>query len=73
LEALCKRLHGDFIEKQIGQTRTVLFESSDKNGFMYGFTENYIKIKAPYDARLVNRMVSMRINKENICHEGEEA
>ena len=73
LEKLCKRLHGDFIEKQIGQIRTVLFESSDKNGFMYGFTENYIKIKAPYDARLVNRMVSLRINKENICHEGEEA
>ena len=38
--------------KHIGQTRKVLFEANKKNGMMEGYTDNYIKIIAPYKARM---------------------
>ncbi|MFA7272848.1 MAG: tRNA (N(6)-L-threonylcarbamoyladenosine(37)-C(2))-methylthiotransferase MtaB [Crocinitomicaceae bacterium] len=43
-----------FYETQVGTKRTVLLESDEENGMMFGFTENYIKVKLPYDANLVN-------------------
>ena len=33
---------------------TVLFEGENKEGYIYGFTENYVKVKYPYDPQLVN-------------------
>lgn len=46
-----------FTEKHIGQTRTVLFESVNKNGMMEGYTDNYIKITAPYRKEWENEML----------------
>lgn len=43
-----------FYEQNIGTFRTVLFEHEEDNGIMYGFTENYIKVKMAYDAQMVN-------------------
>lgn len=43
-----------FYEQNIGSKRTVLFEQEEDNGVMYGFTENYVKVKMPYDANSVN-------------------
>ncbi|MDF2438502.1 MAG: mtaB [Bacteroidota bacterium] len=45
-----------FYEKHLGETRTVLFEGDNKEGFMHGFTDNYIKVKTPFDASLVNQL-----------------
>jgi threonylcarbamoyladenosine tRNA methylthiotransferase MtaB len=33
--------------KAAGSNRTVLFESENKEGYIHGFTENYVKVKAP--------------------------
>ena len=44
----------NFYEAHRGQWATVLFEHTRKEGKMYGFTENYIKVEIPYDERLVN-------------------
>ena len=41
-----------FYEQNLGQTCKVLFEADNKNGFMHGFTPNYIKVKTPYDAKI---------------------
>ena len=46
-----------FTEKHIGQTRTVLFESVNKNGMMEGYTDNYIKITTPYKKEWENEVV----------------
>ncbi|MEP6713007.1 MAG: tRNA (N(6)-L-threonylcarbamoyladenosine(37)-C(2))-methylthiotransferase MtaB [Ferruginibacter sp.] len=46
-----------FTEKQIGQTRKVLFETVNKNGMMEGYTDNYIKITAPHKKEWVNEIV----------------
>lgn len=43
-----------FYESNTGTERTVLFEHEEDNGVMYGFTENYVKVKMPYDESLVN-------------------
>ena len=43
-----------FYEQNIGKTGTVLFENENNNGWMFGFTENYIKVKIPFDDNLTN-------------------
>src|ERR1700741_344988 len=39
-----------FYEQHIGKQHKVLFEQENKDGFMFGFTENYLKVKYPFDA-----------------------
>ena len=43
-----------FYEKQKGKDLSVIFEHENKNGFMYGFTSNYVKVKLPFDLALCN-------------------
>ncbi len=43
-----------FYETNIGKSATVLFENEDNNGVMYGFTENYVKVKVPFNQELCN-------------------
>ncbi|RYF87419.1 MAG: tRNA (N(6)-L-threonylcarbamoyladenosine(37)-C(2))-methylthiotransferase MtaB, partial [Chitinophagaceae bacterium] len=50
-----------FTEKHIGQTRKTLFESSNKNGMMEGYTDNYIKITAPHKAEWANQVVDWTV------------
>jgi threonylcarbamoyladenosine tRNA methylthiotransferase MtaB len=44
-----------------GQTRKVLFERSKTRGMMEGYTDNYIKVTAPYRADWANRIVDWRL------------
>ena len=44
-----------------GQTRKVLFEAAEKKQMMEGYTDNYIRVTAPYDPSLVNKVVDWRI------------
>ncbi|MBC7938019.1 MAG: tRNA (N(6)-L-threonylcarbamoyladenosine(37)-C(2))-methylthiotransferase MtaB [Rhizobacter sp.] len=46
-----------FTQKHIGQSRKTLFESTNKNGMMEGYTDNYIKITAPYKKEWENQVV----------------
>ncbi len=50
-----------FTEQHIGQTRKVLFESVNKNGMMEGYSDNYIKITAPYKKEWDNEVVEWTI------------
>ncbi len=52
----------NFYEKNIGSTRTVLFEQENKDGFINGFTDNYVKVKLPFDASLINQLNEVSIN-----------
>lgn len=56
LRGLSVKKRRAFYESQLGTMRTVLFEHENKEGYMYGFTENYVKIKAPYNPELVNTL-----------------
>lgn len=57
-----------FYEQNIGTFRTVLFEHEEDNGIMYGFTENYVKVKMAYDAQMVNTF--QRIELTEIDRDG---
>lgn len=48
-----------FYETQRGKELTVIFEHENKNGFMYGFTQNYVKVKSPFDETACNRPLSV--------------
>ena len=61
LDALCRELHESFCTRYTGRVARVLFESSAKRGKMFGFTENYIRVQAPYDRRLVNRICRVQL------------
>ena len=50
-----------FTNQHTGEIRKVLFEGYNKNGMMEGFTDNYIKIVAPFKAEWVNNIVEWRI------------
>ena len=51
----------NFYEQQIGKQFTVIFEHENKDGFMYGFTQNYIKVKYPFNVDLCNKIQTVTI------------
>lgn len=55
-----------FYEAHLGSTQEVLFEASDHDGLMHGFTANYIKVEAPYRADLVNNIIETELLKINV-------
>jgi threonylcarbamoyladenosine tRNA methylthiotransferase MtaB len=54
LRGLSVKKRRAFYESQLGTERVVLFEGENKEGYIHGFTENYVKVKAPWDPSLVN-------------------
>ena len=52
-----------FYEYNVGSIRSVLFEHEEDNGVMYGFTENYVKVKMPYDATMVNTFKTVKLTE----------
>ncbi|POS01324.1 threonylcarbamoyladenosine tRNA methylthiotransferase MtaB [Flavobacterium croceum DSM 17960] len=56
LRGLSVKKRRAFYESQIGTSRTVLFESENKEGYIYGFTENYVKVKYPWNPELINTL-----------------
>ncbi|WP_341907781.1 tRNA (N(6)-L-threonylcarbamoyladenosine(37)-C(2))-methylthiotransferase MtaB [Fluviicola taffensis] len=52
-----------FYESQVGSKRTVLFEAEEDEGIMYGFTENYVKVKTAFNPDLVNQMQTVQLTE----------
>lgn len=63
LRGLSVKKRRAFYESQIGSNRTVLFESENKEGYIHGFTENYVKVKMPWDPALVNTLQEVQLTK----------
>jgi threonylcarbamoyladenosine tRNA methylthiotransferase MtaB len=61
LTILSEKKRRVFYEQFIGQTMTILAEEESKNGWMYGFTDNYLKVGIPYNELLVNQLVDITI------------
>lgn len=61
LERLCDRLHYDFCARAVGGEADVLFESTMRGGMMFGYTGNYIRVKAPYDRAVINTVRRVRL------------
>lgn len=63
LRGLSAKKRRAFYESQIGNTLTVLFESENKEGYIQGFTENYVKVKTPWNPALVNTLHEVTLTK----------
>lgn len=61
LRGLSVKKRRAFYESQIGTERTVLFESENKEGYIHGFTENYVKVKMPWDPSYVNTLQKVKL------------
>ncbi len=64
LIALSEQKKSEFYRKHVGQERPVLWEAAAKNGEMYGFTDNYIKLRTPFRKELVNTVQSVLVTEE---------
>jgi len=69
LRILSDKKRNEFYRSMIGREQTVLFEAENHNGFMKGFSSNYIRIKIPYDEQLINQFINVKITgvDENIA------
>ena len=63
LRGLSVKKRRAFYESQIGKKRTVLFEGENKEGYIHGFTENYVKVKAPWNPELVNTLHEVSLSE----------
>ncbi|RCW91416.1 tRNA (N(6)-L-threonylcarbamoyladenosine(37)-C(2))-methylthiotransferase MtaB [Winogradskyella arenosi] len=63
LRGLSAKKRRAFYEKQLNTDRTVLFEGENKEGYIHGFTENYVKVKAPWNPELVNTLHEVRLTE----------
>lgn len=63
LRGLSVKKRRAFYESQIGTCKSVLFESENKEGYIHGFTENYVKVKTPWNPELVNTLHDVKLTK----------
>ena len=61
LEELSARLHKSFSKKFLGEVREVLFESTDRSGKMYGYTDNYLRVSVPYNTDYINQICRVKL------------
>lgn len=69
LHILSEKKRRAFYQTQLERTQHVLFEGDVKDGYMHGFSRNYVKVRTPYDPLLVNEIVPVRLS--HITDEGE--
>lgn len=62
LIAFGKQKTAEYIGSQLGKTRPVLFEAEPFNTHIYGFTDNYIKVKVKADSQLINKIANVELN-----------
>lgn len=60
LHILSEKKRRAFYEENIGAVGEVLFEGDVKDGYMHGFSKNYVKVRTPYDPLLVNEIVPVK-------------
>ncbi|WP_299048607.1 tRNA (N(6)-L-threonylcarbamoyladenosine(37)-C(2))-methylthiotransferase MtaB [uncultured Polaribacter sp.] len=63
LRGLSAKKRRAFYESQLGNTVTVLFENENKEGYINGFTENYVKVKTPWNPSLVNTLHTITLTE----------
>ena len=68
LRSLSVQLKRKFYESQLGDTKNVLFETENRNGFIYGFSNNYVRVKTAWRKSLADKIVSFDL--EGIDNDG---
>jgi threonylcarbamoyladenosine tRNA methylthiotransferase MtaB len=63
LRILSEKKKMAFYQTQLGKTLPVLWEHENKDGLMYGFTENYVRVHKPFDALSINKIELVKLDK----------
>lgn len=61
LHKLSTEKKNEFYKKNIGYQATVLWESDVENGYIYGFTDNYIRVKTIFNPILINEIKKVHL------------
>ena len=65
LRRLSAKKRFEFDSNFVGSIRNVLFEEEEKDGFLFGWTDNYVRVTHPFVENLVNRIVPVKLEKLN--------
>jgi len=63
LRSLSAQLRRKFYKNQLGLNQEILFENENKNGYIYGFSGNYVRLKTPWRKDLVDSIKSFKLKK----------
>lgn len=63
LRSLSVKLKRNFYRSQLESNKNILFESENKKGFIYGFSENYVRVKTPWRKKLVDSIVDCELKE----------
>lgn len=63
LRILSEKKKMAFYQTQLGKTLPVLWEHENKNGLMFGFSENYVRVQKPFDINSVNEIEYLKLHK----------
>ncbi|MBK1895300.1 tRNA (N(6)-L-threonylcarbamoyladenosine(37)-C(2))-methylthiotransferase MtaB [Chryseobacterium paridis] len=63
LRILSEKKKMSFYQTQLGKTLPVLWEHENKDGKMYGFTENYVRVQKDFEQNSVNQIEFLRLEK----------
>lgn len=63
LRGLSVKKRRAFYESQIETERNVLWESENKDGYLHGFTENYVRVRTKYNPALINTMTKVKLTQ----------
>lgn len=63
LRGLSAKKRHAFYQSQLGKTKTVLFESENKAGYIQGFTENYVKVCMPWNPSFQNQLTEVSLQR----------
>jgi len=63
LHILSEKKKRAFYQQNLNTTKSVLFENAQDNGMMMGFTENYIKVKLPYNQEMTNTFQNIKLTE----------
>lgn len=66
LQILSEKKRRAFYESQLKSNGTVLFEADNQNGYIHGFSENYLKVKVPFNPALINQTVAVEFQEIDI-------
>lgn len=61
LRILSAKKRNEFYSTMLGNTSSVIFEHENHNGLMNGFASNYVKVEMPYDEKMINKMLTVKI------------
>ena len=69
LRILSSKKKRAFYQSQLNSKRMVLWEAENEENFMHGFTENYVKVRTPFNRDKIN--TTELVHLKSISGDGE--